>query len=116
MNLKLIVAIVADDRTDDVLSAAREAGATGATVITNCRGEGLIPETSFLGLDLTGQRDVLLFVVAAPRAQEILEKIAEKGRLESKRGTGIAFQLAIEDAIGLRSQEKVLKEEIEEGL
>lgn len=116
MNLKLIVATVADDRTEAVLAAARKAGATGATVITNCRGEGLIPETSFLGLDLTGQRDVLLFVVVAPRAKEILETIAEAGELDSKRGTGIAFQLAIEDAIGLRSQERVLQDEIEEDL
>ncbi len=116
MNLKLIVAMVADDRTEAVIAAARKAGATGATVITNCRGEGLIPEPSFLGLDLTGQRDILLFVVVAPRAQEILEKIAEAGHLDSKEGTGIALQLAIEDAVGLRSQAQALQDEIEEDL
>ena len=33
MNLKLIMALVADDKTEEVLSAARKAGATGATVI-----------------------------------------------------------------------------------
>lgn len=116
MNLKLIIAVVADDRTEAVIAAGRAAGATGATVITNCRGEGLIPETSFLGLELTGQRDILMFVVAAPRATQILEKIAEAGEMDSRKGSGIAFQLAIEDAIGLRSQQSTLQEEIEEGL
>ena len=83
MNLKLIFALVADDRTDAVLDAARAAGATGATVITSCRGEGLTPERSFLGLELTAQRDILLFLVAEPKAREILETIAQAGKLET---------------------------------
>lgn len=32
MHFKLIIAFVNDDKTNTVLSAAREAGATGATV------------------------------------------------------------------------------------
>jgi nitrogen regulatory protein PII len=108
MNLKLIVALVADDRTDDVLEAARQAGATGATVVTNCRGEGLKPEKTFLGLELTSQRDVLLFLVAEPKAREILETIAHAGRMDTEPGAGIAFQLAIEDAVGLRTQAQTL--------
>ncbi len=41
MRFKLIIAFIEDSKTDDVLEAAREAGATGATVINNARGEGL---------------------------------------------------------------------------
>jgi len=32
MHFKLIIALVEDDKTDAVLNAARESGATGATV------------------------------------------------------------------------------------
>ena len=53
MNLKMIMAFVADDKTDVVIDAARKAGCTGATVITSVRGEGLVPEKTFLGLDLS---------------------------------------------------------------
>ena len=67
MNLKLIVAFVGDEHTAAVVDAAREAGATGATVITSCRGEGLKPEKTFLGLDLSAHRDVLLFLVVEAR-------------------------------------------------
>lgn len=116
MNLKLIIAMVADEKTEDVLHTARKAGATGATVITNVRGEGLRPEKTFLGLELSGQRDVLMFLVAAPRARSILETIADACRMDDDPGAGIAFQLAIEDAVGLRSQEQTLLDEIEEGL
>ncbi|MCW5700860.1 MAG: P-II family nitrogen regulator [Rhodospirillales bacterium] len=116
MNLKLIMALVSDDKTEAVLKAARDAGATGSTVITNVRGEGLKKEKTFLGLELTGQRDVLLFLVAEPKAREILETIADAGNLDDDPGAGIAFQIAIEDAVGLRTQEQALLKEIEESL
>ncbi|MBK8908249.1 MAG: P-II family nitrogen regulator [Rhodospirillales bacterium] len=114
MNLKLIMALVADEKTEAVLKAARDAGATGATVVTNVRGEGLKKERTFLGLELTGQRDALMFLVAEPKAREILETIAAAAQLDDEPGAGIAFQLAIEDAVGLRTQEPALIKEIED--
>ena len=41
MKFKLIIAFVEDAKTGVVTKAAREAGATGCTVITNARGQGL---------------------------------------------------------------------------
>lgn len=116
MDLKMIMALVADEKTDTVLEAAREAGATGATVITNVRGEGLMPVKTFLGLDVASQRDVLLFLVAAPRAREILETIAGAGRFDEEPGSGIAFQVGIEDAVGLGTQAGTILQEIEDSL
>ncbi|MBL6935657.1 MAG: P-II family nitrogen regulator, partial [Alphaproteobacteria bacterium] len=43
MKFKLIMALVSDDKTEEVLQAARDAGATGATMISSARGEGLEP-------------------------------------------------------------------------
>ena len=104
MKLKLIFALVDDERTDAVIDAARAAGATVATVVTGVRGEGLKPQKTFLGLDLSASRNVLLFLVSAARAHEILISIGQAGRFDSEPGTGIAFQVDIEDAIGLRTQ------------
>ena len=116
MKLKLIVALVSDDRTDAVIDAARAAGATGATTITGVRGEGLKPSKTFLGLDLTTRRNVLLFLVAAERAQDILARIAAAGRFDDEPGAGIAFDLAIEDAVGLSTQlPSILEEGAEQG-
>jgi len=116
VNLKMIMAFVADEKTETVMEAARNAGATGATVITSVRGEGLQPEKTFLGLELTAQRDVLLFLVAAPKAREILETISDAGKFDEEPGSGIAFQIEIEDAVGLKTQEETLIHEIEESL
>ncbi len=114
MKFKLLMALVDDSHTDRILDAARQAGATGATVITSARGEGLVPEKTFMGLNLTGQRDLILFLVAEQLSREILEKIAVVGRFNEEQGAGIAFQIEIEDAVGLKTQLKTLTEEIED--
>jgi len=104
MKLKLIVALVDDARTDAVIEAARAAGATGATIISSVRGEGLIPQKTFLGLDLWASRNVVLFLVSAERAEEVLASIGREGRFDAEPGSGVAFQLDVEHAIGLRTQ------------
>ena len=110
--MKLIVALVAEERTDAVIEAARAGGATGATVIGRTRGEGLRPEKTFLGLDLHAVGNVVLFVVGETRARAILEGIRDAGRFDDDAGAGIAVQLAIEDAVGLTTQLPVIQEEL----
>jgi len=114
MKFKLIVAIVSDDKTDAIIETARKGGATGCTVITRVHGEGLRPATTFLGLTLEGQRDILWLLVEEHLSRHILECVAEAGRFEEEPGTGVAFQIDIEDVIGLGGQMAVIKEEIED--
>ena len=116
MRMKLIVAVVAEDKTDAVIEAARGGGATGATVLARGRGEGLRPQKTFLGLDLVAQADVVMFLVVEPRAQDILERIRAAASLDEEEGAGVAFQLAIEDVVGLATQMPVMREEIGEAL
>jgi hypothetical protein len=104
VNFKLILALVDQTKVDPILKAAREAGATGATVITSARGEGLVPKKTFLGLDLAAQRDVVLLVVEEHLCPRILENVASAGRLDTERGAGIAIQLNIEATVGLGGQ------------
>ncbi len=63
MHFKLILAVVEDTETNAIMAAAREAGAIGATVINNARGEGLNKTKTFFGLALESQRDVIVFIV-----------------------------------------------------
>jgi len=108
MHFKLIIALVEDDKTDAVMLAAREFGATGATIINHARGEGLNTAKTFLGLSLETQRDVVFFVVEEHLCRSILEKIAEVGEFESKPGKGIAIQIDVEDAVGVTHQVRQL--------
>ena len=116
MQMKLIVVLAPDDKTDTIIDAARARGATGATVITSVRGEGLTPEKTFLGLEVTAMRDVLLFLVVEERAREILEQIRDAGRFDQEPGAGVAFQIAIEDVVGLGTQLPTMLKEVEDEL
>jgi nitrogen regulatory protein PII len=108
MRFKLIIAFVSEDKTNKVLKTARDSGATGATVINHARGEGLQPSKTFFGLSLETQRDVVLFLVEEHLSRKILESIAEIGGFEEDAGAGIAFQIDVEDAIGVSHQMRKL--------
>lgn len=110
MRFKLIIALVEDDKSDKALKAAREAGATGATIVTNARGEGVEHKKTFFGLGLESQRDVLFFLVEEQSSRHILEKISEVGNFDTSPGTGIAFQIDVEDALGVKHQVQTILE------
>jgi len=114
MHFKVIIVMVEDSKTDAVLDAARSVGATGATVLNQARGEGLLPQKTFLGLSLEARRDVILLLVEEHMSRRILETIAEVGGFDESPGTGIALQIDVEDAVGVRHQMKKLTEIVEE--
>ena len=116
MHFKLIIALVEDGKTDPVLDAAREAGATGATVINHARGEGLEKSKTFFGLSLETQRDMVILLVEEHMSRSILEHIAKVAKFDERPGTGIAFQLDVEDAVGVAHQVQQLAPKVEEEL
>ena len=116
MHFKLIIALVGDEKTDKIMDAARSAGATGATVLSQVRGEGVQASKTFFGLNLETQRDMLMFLVEEHMCREILENIERIGEFESLPGSGIAFQLDVEDAVGVTRQVTELSETVEEKL
>lgn len=114
MHFKLIIALVEDSKTEAVVEAARQAGATGSTVIPQATGEGVRKTRTFFGLNLEAQRDVVLMLVEEHLSRSILEKIAEVGEMDEKPGTGIAFQIDVQDAVGVVHQIKALSSVVEE--
>ncbi len=113
MKFKLVMAIADDRRTRDLVKVAREAGATGATIVAGVRGEGRKRSFGILGLEISEARDMLLFLVEETRARRVLEKLAETGELDETPGTGVAFQIDVEDAVGVRHQMAEIAAEIE---
>lgn len=114
MHFKAILVFVEDHKTDAVMKAARDAGATGATVINNARGEGLERTKTFFGLNLESQRDVVVMIVEEHLSRFILEEIGRVGEFDERSGTGIAFQIDVEDVVGVSHQMKRLTEEVED--
>lgn len=116
MHFKLIIALTENSITDKIVEAARNKGATGSTVISSARGEGLKVAKTFLGLSLETQRDVILFLVEEHLSRDILETIELAGEFEANPGSGIAFSIDVEDAVGVSHQVIQLSEIVEEEL
>jgi nitrogen regulatory protein PII len=95
MKLKIIIAAVKSDKTDPILESAKDAGAKGATII-HARGTGIHEAKTFFGLTLEDH-------LVTP----VLDAMKTTGEFH-KPGTGIAFVLPVEQAIGLESQVKRL--------
>jgi nitrogen regulatory protein PII len=116
MHFKLIVIMVEDKRSEAIIEAAREAGATGCTVLNQARGEGITPAKTFFGLSVDSQMDVIMLLAEEHLSRQILEHVAEIGEFDRSAGAGIAFQIDVEDAVGVRHQIEALSEEVEKRL
>ena len=99
MHFKLLLVFVEDGKTDEVMKAARVAGATGATIINNARGEGITQTKTFFRLNLETKLGGLLLIVEEHLSRAILENIAEVEGIVEMPGKGIAIQIEIEDAV-----------------
>lgn len=102
MNYKMIIALVNPDITNQVVKAAREAGATGDVILSG-RGCGVNETKSFLGLTIEDHTEIILFLVDESVVDGIMKAIRTKGEF-IKPGHGLAFVIDVEKAVGLESQ------------
>lgn len=100
--LKLITVIANKGYADDIMAAAREAGAGGGTVI-NARGTASPGDNKFLGLEIVPEKDMLAILVPSDKAQTILDAIKALPCL-SKPGSGIVFSMGASNFTLLGSQ------------
>jgi nitrogen regulatory protein PII len=105
---KLITVIVNTGYGDDVMAAARKAGATGGTII-NARGTGTEEDVKFFGITLVPEKEMLLIVANKDRVEPIARAIATVPTL-AEPGGGIIFSTNVEEFIIL-GQHKTWKEE-----
>ena len=97
MKASLIVTIVRKGWGSTVLQAAVEAGAGGGTVLIG-RGAGIHERETIFGVSIEPEKEILLTVVDAARADAILDAIVAAGEL-NELGRGIAFVLPVERVV-----------------
>ena len=96
---EMIVCVVNSGFSDAVMSAAREYGAKGGTVLT-ARGTANQEAETFFGISIQPEKEVVLILVPATIKDDILHAIYQKVGL-APPGQGIAFTLPVENAVGL---------------
>lgn len=98
-NASLIVTVVRKGWGSTVLQASVQAGARGATVVVG-RGAGVNEQEKIFGMSIEPEKEIVLTVVAADRADATLEAIVQAAEL-NEVGRGIAFVLPVERLVGV---------------
>ena len=107
---ELLVVIANQGYNEQVMDAAREAGARGGTVI-HARGTGQNQAERFLGISLASEKDVVLIVAPSEKKADMMQKIMRDAGPGSKAGA-VVFALPVTDTAGMVLRPR--SEELEE--
>ncbi len=86
---KMITVIVNTGYADDIMDAARKAGATGGTV-THARGTGTAEDAHFLGVTIVPEKEMIMILAESEKAQAIVDAISSLKCLDEP-GIGIIY-------------------------
>ena len=95
---ELIIAIANVGHTDDVMNAARAAGARGGTVI-HAKGTGINDVQKFMSVSIADEKEIILIVSPAAVKSEIMSSILKKAGPDTESGA-IVFSLPVSEAAG----------------
>jgi len=97
----LILAVVNQGHIDEVMDAARAAGARGGTVLHG-RKIDVDEDAKFFGISAQLEKDIVAILTTAEQKHEIMSSITQACGL-SKGARGIIFSLPVDDIEGLGS-------------
>lgn len=97
---ELIYVILNEGFSDEVMDAAREAGAGGGTVIA-AKGTGIRQAKIFSGMTISNEKEIILIVAKAGDKAAIMQAILEKAGPDFPAGA-ICFSLPVSKVAGLR--------------
>ena len=100
---ELLIVIGNQGYNDQIMDAARAAGAAGGTVI-HAQGTGMERAEQFLGISLASEKDVIFIVTKTEQKDAIMRSIMEKAGVNT-RAKAICFSLPVTDTAGLRLQQ-----------
>ena len=101
---ELIVVITGQGFTDQVMDAARSAGAAGGTAI-HAKGTGTELAKKFFGLSIAAEKEMVLILTRKEDRNPIMKAIMSEAGMQTK-AQSIAFSLPVSDVAGLRRLEQ----------
>lgn len=99
LNHRLMIAIIKRGASREVIAAAKQAGADGATVVY-AEGIGRNEKPTFLGLPATHEKDVVFIAVDGEIEFAVAKAISEAGKL-GKSGYGLGFTVHLSQLLGV---------------
>ena len=97
---ELVVAIAKQGHTDQVMNAARSAGATGGTVV-HAKGAGTDLAKKFFGVSIATERELVFILVKAENRKDIMKAIIAQAGVKTE-AEAMVFSMPVSDIAGLR--------------
>ncbi len=98
--MELIIAICNKGYTEDVMEAARAAGAGGGTIL-HAKGTGTEYAEKFFGLHLADEKEIILIVAKKDHRNPIMQAITDHAGPGTRAHT-LTFSLPVTDTAGFR--------------
>lgn len=98
---ELIITIVNRGYADDVMEAAKTAGARGGTIVYG-RGAGVTEGQKFFGIEIQPEKELILILVTRDARSNVMKAITSGAGLTSE-GRGLTFSLPVDDVAGVTS-------------
>ncbi len=95
-----IFVIVDRGNAKEVVDAANESGAKGATVI-NARGSGIHETSKLFAFDIEPEKEIVLILVKRDITETVTKAIKEKSSI-AEAGKGIMFVQSVDDVYGIQ--------------
>ncbi|NLL06467.1 MAG: hypothetical protein GX270_11940 [Clostridiaceae bacterium] len=95
----LIITIVNSGYFDQVMEAAKGAGATGGTVV-HARGLGSKEAMKYLGITIQPEKDLVLILTPKDKKLAIMESIMHEVGINTP-GMGICFSMPVDSTLGI---------------
>ena len=95
---ELIIIVANEGRTDQVMNAARAAGATGGTVLHG-KGSGSQNPKKFYNVSIASEKEVILMVAQSDRKAAIMQSVLHQAGPDSEAGA-VLFSLPVSEVAG----------------
>lgn len=96
-DVALIICVVQKGMADDVIKAARDAGAQGSTVFY-ARGYGMRERLGLLGVAVDVEKEVVNIVVSTDQANRIFERMSVAAKMDTP-GMGFMYMTHLDKAV-----------------
>ena len=100
---QLVVVITNQGHTDQVMEAARAAGATGGTAL-HAKGTGTELARKFFGVSIAEEKEIILILTGEETRKDIMQAIIRKAGMQTE-AQSLVFSLPVSDLAGLRRLE-----------
>ncbi len=101
---ELIITIINRGFSEDVVDAAKSAGAQGGTVL-HARGTGVHEAEKFFGISIQPEKEMVLTLVPSGIKQAVMRAICEHAGL-STEGRGLSFSVPVDEVRGIAHLEQ----------